>query len=183
MPGTGCRDCGGAVSVVASRRKPLEQGRTFMRPGRLFSVILLGAWAAAGVSLPAAQASKPRPAAPAKPAPTPSTVTGWVDSVTWVAGPALDVVGWAVDVRMGSPVAKVEVLLNEKVAGIARVAEVRRDVAQTYRRNDYLKSGWKARVELKGLPAETYRVKVRAWNVRGESALLNTVRPIDIRVR
>lgn len=183
MPGTARRDCGGAASVVASRRKPLEQGRTFMRPGRLFSVVLLGAWAAAGVSLPAAQASKPRPAAPAKPAPPPSTVTGWVDSVNWVAGPALEVVGWAVDVRMGAPLTKVEVLLNEKVAGIARVGEPRRDVVQTYRRNDYLKSGWKARVDLKGVEAGIYRVNVRAWNARGASALLNTVRPIDIRVR
>jgi hypothetical protein len=120
--------------------------------------------------------------AAAKPKPPPPTVMGWIDSSKPAAGSSmLDVVGWAADARTGSPVAKVELLLNGKVVATAQTGEVRRDVAQTMKRPDYLKSGWKARLDLKGMKAGTYRLTARAWNSRGESGLLNTG-PLDVRL-
>ena len=120
--------------------------------------------------------------AAAKPRTPPPTVMGWIDSSKRAAGSStLDVVGWAADARTGSPVAKIEILLNGKVVGTAQTGDVRRDVAQTMKRPDYLKSGWKARLDLKGMKAGTYRLTARAWNSRGESGPLNTG-PLDVRL-
>ena len=117
-----------------------------------------------------------------KAAAPPSTVMGWIGPVSYVAGqPNLSRNGWAADARTGAPVARVEILFNDKVVGRAELGEARRDVVQTLRRPDFLKSGWKARVELKGMRSGTYRLTARAWNARGESALLNTG-PVDIKV-
>lgn len=130
-----------------------------------------------GVSTSPAAAPKPA----ARPQPPPAVI-GWIDSANRPAGTSsVEVAGWAADPRSGAPVAKVELLLNGKVVGVARTGEPRRDVMQTLKRPDFLKSGWKARIDLKGMRAGTYRLTGRAWNPRGESALLNTG-PIDIRI-
>ncbi|MEO8348437.1 MAG: hypothetical protein ABI610_05950 [Acidobacteriota bacterium] len=143
---------------------------------RLLSLALLFGFLC--VPIPGAAAQK----AAEKPKPPPSTIVGWIDSSKRPAGSStLDVVGWAADARSGSPVAKVELLLNGKVVGTAQTGEARRDVAQVMKRSDFLKSGWKARLELKGMKAGTYRLTARAWNNRGESAPLNTG-PLDVRI-
>lgn len=154
-----------------------------MKVARVLFASVLVATAIAGRSATAGQALKSRatPPAPAKAART--TVYGFVDSAKRLAtSPTLDVTGWAADDRAGAPVAKVEILLNDKVVGIAHLGEVRRDVAQTYRRKDLLNSGWKAFIDLKGRPAGKYRLTARAWNARGQSAVLNTPFPMDVRV-
>ncbi|HEX9147801.1 MAG TPA: hypothetical protein VF958_01445 [Thermoanaerobaculia bacterium] len=131
-------------------------------------------------SLSATPAQKGKPAAaPPKPVPT---VMGWVDKATHAPGSGiLDVAGWAADSRTGAPVARVEILLNERVVGLASTGEVRRDVVGIFKRNDYAKAGWKARIDLKAVRPGKYRVTARAWNARGESAVLNTG-PVDIQV-
>jgi hypothetical protein len=112
----------------------------------------------------------------------PSTVTGWIGPVNHVTGsPVLNLTGWAGDARSGAPVARVEILFNDKVVGLAELNEARRDVVQALKRPDFLKSGWKARIDLKGLRPGTYRLAARAWNPRGESNFLNTG-PVDIRI-
>jgi hypothetical protein len=124
-------------------------------------------------------AAAPRPAA--KPAAAPvATLIGWVDSVKQAPG-SVDVAGWAADSRSGAPVARIEILLNDKVVGTATTGIVRPDVAQTMKRNDYSRAGWKAHVDLKGMKPGTYRLTARGWNARGESAQLNSG-PVNLRV-
>lgn len=143
---------------------------------RLLSLSLLFVFLGVPICGAAAQKAAARPKTP------PPTVMGWIDSSKRAAGSStVDVLGWAADARTGSPVAKVELLLNGKVVGTAQTGEARRDVAQTMKRPDFLKSGWKARLDLKGMKAGTYRLTARAWNNRGESASLNTG-PLDVRI-
>lgn len=143
---------------------------------RLLSLTLLFVFLCVPISGAAA------PKAAAKPQPPPSTVMGWIDAANRPAGSStLDVAGWAADARSGAPVAKVELLLNGKVVGTAQTGEARRDVVQGMKRPDFLKSGWKARLDLKGMRAGTYRLTARAWNNRGESAPLNTG-SVDVRI-
>ena len=155
---------------------PLSTGsKGTVSANRLFSLALLGVF----LGVPPCEAAAPKAAAQPKPAPT---VLGWIDSSKRPAGSStLDVTGWAADARSGSPVAKVELLLNGKVVGTAQTGEARRDVAQVMKRPDFLKSGWKAKIDLKGMQAGTYRLSARAWNNRGESAPLNAG-PLDVRI-
>jgi hypothetical protein len=150
-----------------------------MRVKRSSSVALLLVFSSM-VFLGATPAPKGRAAAPpAKPAPT---VMGWIDMAKHAPGSGvLEVAGWAADVRTGAPIARVEILLNDKVVGIASTGEVRPDVVKAMKRNDFAKAGWKARIDLKGVRPGTYRVAARGWNARGESAVLNTG-PVDIKV-
>ena len=115
---------------------------------RLFPLAVLFVYFA----VPRSDAAAPKAAAKSKP---PPTVLGWIDSFKRPAGfSTLEVTGWAADTRSGSPVAKVELLLNGKVVGMAQTGEARRDVAQVMKRPDYLKSGWKAKIDLKGMRQE-----------------------------
>jgi hypothetical protein len=124
-----------------------------------------------------------RAAVPAKtPVASPSTIMGWIGPVNHVTGSRfLNLTGWAADARSGGPAARVEILLNDKVVGQAVVGEVRRELVQALKRPDFLKSGWKAEVDLKAVRTGTYRLAARAWNARGESAFLNTG-PVNIKV-
>lgn len=154
-----------------------------MRVARVSFSSLLVSVAILGGSATAGQAPKGRAPAPAQTRPAPAVIYGFIDSARRLTtSPTLDVTGWAADDRAGAPVAKVEILLNGSVAGVAHLGEVRRDVAQTYRRKDLLNSGWKAFIDLKGRAAGVYRVTARAWNGRGQSALLNTPFPMEIRI-
>ncbi len=155
---------------------PLSTGsKGTMSSRRLFPCALLVVF----LGVPPCDAAALKAAAKRAPAPT---VLGWIDSSRRPPGSStLDVTGWAADARSGSPVAKVELLLNGKVVGTAQTGEPRRDVAQVMKRPDFLKSGWKARIDLKGMRAGTYRLGARAWNNRGESAPLNTG-PLDVRI-
>lgn len=130
---------------------------------------------------PAVLSAAPASRAAAKAAQAPVvTVTGWVDSVK--QGPGfVDVAGWAADSRTGTPVARIEILLNDKVVGTATTGVLRPDVAQAMKRNDYSKAGWKAHVDLKGVKPGSYRLTARGWNARGESVPLNSG-PVNLRV-
>lgn len=130
----------------------------------------------------AAQATPAKKGPPAVPAKATPTVMGWIDKATHAPGSGvLEVAGWAADSRTGAPVAKVEVFLSGRVVGLANTGEVRPDVVGVFKRNDFSKAGWKARIALKGVAPGKYRVTARAWNARGESATLNTG-PFDIQV-
>jgi hypothetical protein len=127
--------------------------------------------------LSAAPTSRPAAKAPAAPV---VTVIGWVDAVK--QGPGfVDVAGWAADSRSGAPVARIEILLNDKVVGTATTGVVRPDVAQAMKRNDYSKAGWKAHVDLKNVKPGSYRLTARGWNARGESVQLNSG-PVNLRI-
>lgn len=150
-----------------------------MRDKRSSSVALVVVFSWVAVA-GATTAPKGRAAAPpAKPAPT---VMGWIDSVKHAPGSGvLELAGWAADARSGAPVARVEILLKDKVVGLANTGEARPDVVKAIKRNDFARAGWKARVDLKSVHPGKYRVTARAWNTRGESAILNTG-PVDIQV-
>lgn len=101
----------------------------------------------------------------------PSTIRGNVDIARKIqGGKVLELMGWAADLRTGL-VEKVDVRLNDKPVGVAQLGMARPDVAQFLRRNDVLKSGWTAKVDLSRMPAGTYRVSAYAWS-RGVSAPL-----------
>lgn len=169
--------------MVGSTRQFSRVEKERMRASQLSSAWILAAFIVAAPSSAAAALFEVRAPAPAKkPVAPPSTVTGWIGPVNHVAGlPVLNLTGWSGDARSGAPVARVEILFNDKVVGLAVLGEARRDVVQALKRSDFLKSGWKARIDLKGLRPGTYRLAARAWNQRGESALLNTG-PVDIRI-
>lgn len=94
----------------------------------------------------------------------PSTIRGNVDIVRKIqGGKVLELFGWAADFRTGS-VQKVEIRLNDKPVGLAQLGLGRVDVARTFRRNDLLKSGWTAKVDLSRMPPGTYRVSAQAWS-------------------
>lgn len=110
------------------------------------------------------------------------SIRGNVDAATKTGGGAmLDVAGWAADDRTGAPVQKVEVLLNDRVVAAAQLGLVRKDVAQTLHRNDFLRSGWSARIDLRKYLPGTYRLTARASNARGESGALAIAR-VEIRI-
>jgi hypothetical protein len=120
-------------------------------------------------------------AAAGQPAPA-TTIRGNVDAAKRIPGKSiLDVAGWAADSRSGAPVQKVEILLNGRLAGVAQLGHVRRDVAQALKRNDYLRAGWSARIDLGRYPAGSYRLTARAFNSRGESGPL-AIAKLDVRV-
>ena len=106
-----------------------------------------------------------------KPAPSATTIRGNVDVVRRVqGGKVLEVMGWAADLKTGS-VQKVDIRLNDKPVGVAQLGMARADVAQTFRRQVLLKSGWTAKVDLSRLKPGPYRVSAYAWS-RGVSAPL-----------
>lgn len=99
-----------------------------------------------------------------KPAPSATTIRGNVDVVRRVqGGKVLEVMGWAADLKTGS-VQKVDIRLNDKPVAVAQLGMARPDVAQTFRRNDLLKSGWTAKVDLSRLKPGPYRVSAYAWS-------------------
>lgn len=120
--------------------------------------------------------------APAQPART-TTIRGNVDAANRLPSNRnlLDVAGWAADDRLGAPVQRVEILLNNRIAGVAQLGGPRKDVVQALKRNDFLRSGWAARIDLGRYPAGSYRLTARAFNSRGESGPLAIAR-LDIRV-
>lgn len=127
--------------------------------GRLRTSGVLALALGAFAPLPAAAAL-----APAEKAPAASTIRGNVDVVRRIqGGKVLELMGWAADFKTG-PVQKVEIRLNDKPVGMAQLGMARVDVAQTFRRNDMLKSGWTARVDLSRMPPGTYRVSAYAWS-------------------
>jgi hypothetical protein len=118
----------------------------------------------------------------AQPART-TTIRGNVDAANRLPGNknVLDVAGWAADDRGGAPVQKVEILLNDRLAAIAQLGGPRKDVVQALKRNDFLRSGWAARIDLGKYPAGSYRLTARAFNARGEYGPL-AIAKLDIRV-
>lgn len=93
----------------------------------------------------------------------------------------LDVAGWAADDKTGAPVQKVEVLLNDRVAATAQLGLARKDVVAALRRNDFLRSGWSTRIDLRKYPPGTYRLTARAFSAPGKSGPL-AIAKVDIRI-
>lgn len=120
---------------------------------RTAAVFLLGIVSCAAASFAASS--------PAKPA---TTIRGNVDVARRIpGGKVLEVMGWAADLKTGS-VQKVDIRLNDKPIAVAQLGMARPDVAQTFRRQDLLKSGWTAKVDLSRLKPGPYRVSAYAWS-------------------
>lgn len=81
---------------------------------------------------------------------------------TFVTGGHVDVVGWAADPSLGSPVPKIEILLDGKIPGESRRGEWRPDVLSHFSRPDFLWAGWTGRLSLEAVPPGVHSVEVYA---------------------
>lgn len=77
----------------------------------------------------------------------------------FVTGGYLALTGWAVDASRGTPVRKIEVLLDGKVFGESRRGGLRPDVLAHFERADYLWAGWSGTVSLKGVSAGSHLIE------------------------
>jgi hypothetical protein len=97
-------------------------------------------------------------------------------------GQVLLVSGWAADVRDGAPVQKVEILLDGKVVASAKLGLARKDVAQSFQRAEFTKSGWVAEADIRGLRSVDYQLSVRATNRRGQTVALSAGKWANLRL-
>lgn len=81
---------------------------------------------------------------------------------TFATGGYVDVVGWAADPVLGSPVAKIEILLDRKIPGESQRGEWRPDVLSHFGRPDFLWSGFSGRISLEGVPPGVHSVELYA---------------------
>jgi len=136
--------------------------------------------------------AKPKPAATAAPSAAvpvakasavPAGIEGWIEGVIGepVAGSKVVVGGWAADRVAGSPVAKVEVLLDGKPVATANLGVARADVAKTIGRDGYAKSGWNAVLDLTGVSPGRHEVTAVAYGKDGARQALSGTAGIDVR--
>jgi RHS repeat-associated protein len=79
--------------------------------------------------------------------------------------------GWAIDNEDGAPVAKVEVLLDGNVIGLATLGRSRPDVAAAYNRPDFTNSGWDFTGSIGFVAPGTHMITALAYDSSGNSAL------------
>ena len=101
-----------------------------------------------------------------------ATIQGGIDYAKWVGPGRLEVAGWVADTRSGAPVSRVELLLNGRAIGRARLGIERPDVSTTLGRKDYLRSGWLAQIAVTSFRPGRYRLTAAARSRRGETGEL-----------
>jgi RHS repeat-associated protein len=79
--------------------------------------------------------------------------------------------GWAIDNEDGAPVAKVEVLLDGNVIGLATLGGSRPDVAAAYNRPDFTNSGWNFTGSIGYVAPGTHMINAMAYDSSGNSVL------------
>lgn len=80
--------------------------------------------------------------------------------------------GWAACVDTDSRLAKVEILVDDKVEADAATNYPRPDVAAAYGRPDFEKSGWKASFTTRGIKLGDHSLKASVSCSKGELGLL-----------
>jgi hypothetical protein len=125
----------------------------------------------------AAPYSGPKLAVPANQA-----VLGYLDMVDGkpviiaVQGGEASVSGWAACADAGSPLSKVELLVDDAVKAEMTSFHSRSDVAAAYSRPDFERSGWKAVVSTAGLAPGEHRITARVRCEKGASGVLSAFR-------
>ncbi len=127
---------------------------------------------------PATMTPEPAKAAPA----SASTLEGWIEGIVGapVVGGQIVVGGWAGDRAKGTPVAKVEVLLDGKPEAVATTNLPRADVAKVVGRLDYGQSGWNAVIHLDEVEAGPHTVSAVAYDAKGNQKALQGAKTIQV---
>jgi hypothetical protein len=103
-----------------------------------------------------------------------SPVIGGIDGVsgTLRTGGTLLVVGWAVDLQYGSPVTRVDVVIDGKRSVQAVLGDERPDIVNTQGRNDARLSGWLARLSLDDVTAGSHNLTVLVYDTQQRAHIL-----------
>lgn len=109
-----------------------------------------------------------------------ASLQGGIDYAKWIGPGRLEVAGWVADMRDGAPVSRLDLRLDGRAIGQARLGLERPDVSTTLRRKDYLRSGWLAQVDIKGFRPGRFRLTATARSRRGETQQLGPETFIDI---
>lgn len=109
-----------------------------------------------------------------------ASLQGGIDYAKWIGPERLEVAGWVADMRDGAPVSRLDLRLDGRAIGKARLGLERPDVSTTLRRKDYLRSGWLAQVDVKGFRPGRFRLTATARSRRGEAQRLGPETFIDI---
>jgi|MudIll2142460700_1097286.scaffolds.fasta_scaffold303724_2 hypothetical protein len=110
--------------------------------------------------------------------PANQAVIGYLDMVDGmpvivaVRGGEASASGWAACVDAGTPLSKIEVLVDDAAKAEVTGFYSRPDVAAAYNRPDFEKSGWKATFSTTGLKPGEHRITARANCEKGASGVL-----------
>ncbi len=111
-----------------------------------------------------------------------SPVIGGIDGITGTLktdGKIL-VVGWAVDLQLGSPVTRVDVVLDGKTSVQAELGDDRPDVVKALARNDAKLSGWVATISLANVPAGPHTLSVLVYDTNQQAHILPFTYPLEV---
>ena len=116
---------------------------------------------------------------------TPGAPEGYLDAVQGETktGASITVMGWAADLEDGSPVKKVEVLLDNNVVAQATLGKERADVAKVTGRPGWQRSGWETIVSLANVAPGRHKLTAVAYDSSGNNAPLAGARDIDVAPR
>jgi hypothetical protein len=108
---------------------------------------------------------------------------GWIEGVVGepVVGGKIAVAGWAADRQTGTPVNRVEVLLDGSPVAVATVNVARPDVAKVTGRPDWDKAGWTAIVDLQGVSPGRHTISAIAAGRQGRKQSLHGDKRIEVR--
>jgi hypothetical protein len=82
------------------------------------------------------------------------------------------VAGWAGCANADSPLASVDVLVDNQLKGHAVLGQPRPDVVRAYGRKDFARSGWTATFSAEDIAAGTHRLTANAVCTHGESGAM-----------
>lgn len=154
------------------RTRSIGKGRNALTAALAFMSLTLA------LGSPGAASSEPTAAKPA----TPPMLEGWIEGIVGqpVVGGQIVIGGWAGDRSKGSPIAKVEVLLDGKPEAVATMNLPRADVAKVVGRLDYAQSGWNAVIHLDGVTPGPHTVSAVAYDAEGNQKALQGAKTIQV---
>jgi hypothetical protein len=117
-----------------------------------------------------------------QPVPELIPVIGGVDGVggTLTTGGQALVVGWAVDVRFGAPVTRVEVVLDGTTTFPAVLGDDRPDVASALNRGDARYAGWVSTIDLTGVAPGKHTLTVLVYDTDQRAHILPFTHAFDV---
>jgi hypothetical protein len=107
---------------------------------------------------------------------------GFVDFIVYESDGRLHVAGWAADNKDGVPVKNVQVFLDGKLFGNAKLGLNRTDVAKNTNHPQWVKSGWVINEKIK-IKKGDHKIEAYAFNKNNEKGLLINNKNIKLQVR
>ncbi len=102
------------------------------------------------------------------------TINGKTGAQNIAQGSTIQVSGWAADKQDGSPVAKVQVLIDGTAVGNATLGGARPDVASAFGDSRYASSGWTFSYNIGNLAVGSHNVTAVATDSAGATATLSS---------